>query len=609
MQTIFTLLRRHWRKLLVIAAVLLGGIAYASNSRVRTKAHSAWHAALVWAGLDESSADFSKMFWCPMDPQIKSHKENAVCPICNMALIELESGIVAAPEHLTLTAQQIQQAGVATSPVMRRTLFRSVDTTGRVDYDERELAKITSWIRGKSRIEKLHVSFMGQTVEKGEPLAELYSPELIVAQQEYLSALEASSRLSASSLDDGLMRSAGQKLKHQGLTPQQIDRLATKREVQDRIRIMAQNSGTVTKRHVQEGQYVSEGDVLFEIANLSTLWVFADIYEDEMPLVEVGTPVTLSVSNLPGQSFSGNVTFINPMVRPATRTVPVRIDVDNQNGKLLPGMFARVTIRHLFPAVLAVPDQAVLWSGQRSVVIVKVGEGAFRPSEIRTGQKWLYDDAAQDTVGIGFGEGRIRFHEVLSGLSPGDVVVTSGAFLLNSESQFQSVLTKMLPPDSEQVTLEQVVGEPIATALRQVLNAYFQLSATLAEDKIEEVDRRLGSLSAAVTSLVATARTEGNSQLAVDAQKYERLVSELASGPVQNAGDARTRFGRISHDLTKLLAAHGGKTLFGDELFQFECGMAKVGYERWLWWSPEIHNPYMGQKMLKCGTKLDVLEP
>lgn len=406
-----------------------------------------------------------------------------------------------------------------------------------------------------------------------------------------------------------MLRSAQQKLKYQGLTPSQIDHLATTREIQDRIAITAPVSGTVIKRNVQEGQYVAEGDVLFEITDLSTLWLFADVYEDELPLVKVGTPVELSVSNLPGETFAGKVAFIDPMVRPATRTVPVRIDVDNRDGKLMPGMFARVRIQHEFPETLAVPEDAVLWSGERAVVILKQGDGAFRPTEIRTGQKWLYENGAKQASDLGFGDGKLRYHQVLDGLAAGDEVVTSGAFLLNAESQFQSVLTKMLPPTSQRATLEQVVGEQVASGLRQVLDTYYQLSAALADDKIGEVNQRLAALAAASLSLASTASNEVDGTLSSDAKTFADLMGDLSNSPVQDAIDARTRFGRISHELTKLLTDHGGKTLFGNDLFQFECGMAKVGYERWLWWSPEIHNPYMGQKMLNCGTKLDVLQP
>jgi Cu(I)/Ag(I) efflux system membrane fusion protein len=611
MRTLFSFLRRHWRKAATLVLVIACGGAYIVSPLVREKTHVAWHAALAWAGVGGESVDTGKVFWCPMHPQIKSKKENYVCPICSMALVELEGGIVEAPQHLTLTVQQVQQAGVVTAPVMRRKLYREIDTTGRIDYDERRLAKITSWVRGKSRIDKLHVNYKGIHVEQGQPLVELYSPDLIVAQQEYLSALRTLSGRTAGGFESELLKSARQKLKYQGLSDVQIDELTETKQPKDRIAILAPIHGTVHKRNVQEGQYVTEGEVLFELVDLSQLWVFADIFEEEIPLVKLGLPVEVTAQHLPDQVFHGEIAFIDHMVKPGTRTVQIRVDVANTEHTLKAGMFARVRLRHEWPSVLAVSENTVMWSGQRAVVLVKGGEGTFAPREVQLGRKWLYstDNGATGDRTLGFGEDRVRYHEVLAGLTPGEEVVTAGAFLLNAESQFQNVLAKMLPPKSQRATLEQVVGEPIGSGIRGVLDSYFKLSQSLADDKLDDVSARLAALSKSTKSLAEAASESGDDTLKADTRAFQALVASLSAERPKDAVDARTRFGRISHELTTLLAAHGGKTLFGHELYQFECGMAKVGYERWLWWSPETHNPYMGQKMLKCGTKLDVLEP
>jgi Cu(I)/Ag(I) efflux system membrane fusion protein len=618
MDKLLALLRQHWGKASSLAVLLICGAALLVSPTLRDQAHRAWHGAAAWVGLADTSAGPGKVFWCPMHPQIKSDRENAICPICTMALIELKGGVVDPPENLILTTQQIQQAGVASEPAMRRTLYREIDTTGRIAHDERRYAGISSWISGKSRIDKLHVNFTGEFVRKGAPLVELYSPTLITAQEEYLIALDArvrrAGRSGADRLglgQDTLFEAARQKLIYQGMTLAQIEQLRTTRTPLSRIPIYAPVSGTVIHRHVQEGEYVNEGDWLFHLSDLTQLWLMVDVFEDELPLVEIGGNVEFTVESLPGEKFSGRIAFVEPKVDPKTRSIRVRLDVENPQRKLMPGMYARAVLRRNITAALAVPENAVLWSGQRSVVIVRDGEGTFRPREVELGSRWLYarENTKAKRASLGFGDGSIRYHEVLAGLTPGEIVVTSGAFLLNAESQFQSVLTKMLPPVNERATLEQVLGDPLAGQIRQVLGAYFKLSEALADDQIEQAFARLATLSVASQSLAQSAVDQGAGELARDAQKFAQLTAELAAAPIKDAKDARTRFGRISHDWTTLLARHGGKSLFGKDLYQFECGMAKVGYERWLWWSPETHNPYMGQAMPKCGKKLDVLEP
>ncbi len=392
----------------VLVLILLGGIAggtvaVAGLDRVKASGLSAWRSVLTWAGLERHAGESDTTYWCPMHPQIKRDKPD-ICPICNMALVPLEAGASdRPPTHLTLTVRQVQQAGVVTKPVLPRRLQRTIDTTGRVEIDERRLAKIASWIPGKSRIVDLRINYTGLRVEKGDVMAELYSPELISAQSEYLLASKAQSRMSnrrASTVGNGgLVQSARQKLLYWGMTSDQIDHLAQTGEVLDRVSIEAPIGGTVHRLAVQEGQYVEEGDLLFEVVDLSKLWLIADIYEDELPLVELGQPVAISVRGLPGETFEGNVAFIDHMVQQDSRTVRVRIDLDNAGHRLKPGMYARAQLRKTFDDVLAVPANAVLWSGQRSVVLVRQGEGTFEPREVTLGQEWLYPVSEADRDG------------------------------------------------------------------------------------------------------------------------------------------------------------------------------------------------------------------
>lgn len=605
-------LARHWRKVALVLLTATGAAAVVLVPPLQARASSVWKQALNWAGLVETTPESGTVYWCPMHPQVRRKKPNTPCPVCNMALVELEGGDREPPEHLTLTPRQVQQAGLEYEPVLRRTLHREIKTTGHIDYDERRLARITSWIEGQTRIEKLHINFTGTRVEKGELMAELFNADLIGTQEEYLLAQQSNSQYSEDTAE-----AVRQKLLDQGLTPEQVDRLARTGEVQDHIPISAPLSGTVIQRHVQEGQYVHEGETLFEVADLSHLWLFADVYEEELPLVHEGQQAQIAVRSYPEKTFEGTVSFIDPVVQRETRTVQVRIEIDNEDRLLKPGMYAQVTLRKKLGKKLAVPANAVLRSGEREVVLVRQGEGIFQPREIRTAATWAYPSETGYQPGgrLEFGADRVRYHPVLTGLHPGESVVTSGAFLLNAESQFQSVLTKMLPPERRSATLEQAVGEPIAKGIRNLLDAYYDLTRALAEDKLEDVPKAAGGFQGAARDLADRAGANGQEGLVSEAQRLAQLASGLTGEGPDDLEAARAGYGRISRTLVQFLVKNGGQTLFGEDLFLFRCGMAEVGYEKWLWWSDEIYNPYMGQKprrgqkMLDCGSQLETLQP
>lgn len=606
MRFLGNLLRRHWGMLLMLAAAAIAVAVILTVPVARSGSIALWQRAVTWAGFGTTAGESGTVYWCPMHPQIKRKNANDVCPICNMALVPLEGGGLEAPEELKLTTRQIQQTGISIEPVLRRQLYREIDTTGRIAGDERREAIITSWVRGKSRIEKLYINFTGARVEQGDLMAELYSPDLIVAQQEFLMT-DSTSRLPGLNL----RLSAAQKLRDQGMTDEQIDRLATTREVLERVPVYAPLSGTVLERSVQQGEYVSEGDVLFQIVNLENVWLLADIYEEELPLVELGQSVVISVASFPGETFEGTVSFIDAVVDPQSRTVQVRIEIPNEDRQLKPGMYARAQLHTALRETLAVPENAVLWSGKRRVSIVRQSEGAFQPREIELGRRWLYARQPEYRPGgrIDFGSDVMRYHEVLSGLSPGEEVVTAGAFLLSAESQFQSVLTKMLLPEEQSATLGEAIGEELAQGIRKLLNAYFSLTQSLAADDLEEAHEGFRVLHQAAEELAQRASQQQRPELGVSAGAIAAQAEQAAAEPPADLHEARSRFARISRQTVQLLAENGGQTLFGKDLFLFRCGMSGVGYENWLWWSDEKLNPYMGPKMLTCGSQLDSLQP
>jgi Cu(I)/Ag(I) efflux system membrane fusion protein len=297
-------------------------------------------------------------YFCPMHPSVV-RDEVGSCPICGMPLSRRKKGEQAVlPEGVTARVQlapfRIEQAGIRTAVVDYAPLDETLTTVGTVEFDERRQAHIVSKIRGMARVEKLYVNFTGAEVREGETLAELYSPELYQAIQELLLSRQSmqqrpkmQSALGRSVLGDPseMVRLGEEKLKLWGLTQSQVEEILKQGKSDYRIKIVAPIGGHVVKKNVVEGQYVSEGQSMFEVADLHTVWVKAQVFEDEVGLVHDGQEVVATVEAFPGQVFPGRVAFIQPHLDPATRTVELRYDLDNPGHKLRPGMFATVTLK------------------------------------------------------------------------------------------------------------------------------------------------------------------------------------------------------------------------------------------------------------------------
>lgn len=298
-------------------------------------------------------------YYCPMHPSV-IQAEPGNCPICGMPLSKrakgekgsLPEGVVS---RVQLAPTRVQQAGIRTVSADYEALVQTVTTVGFVDYDERRLARIASRARGLSRVEKLLVNFTGISVERGEPLAELYSPELYQAVQELLLAHRSkqerpqalSSSLGRSLLGNAeeRVRLGTEKLRLWGITQAQIDAILAEGKSDPVLPVLSPLGGVVVKKNVVEGQYVAEGQDMFEVADLTHVWIQAQIYEDQIGLVKVGQTVEAAVPTYPGEVFRGTVAFIDPILSPATRTVNVRYDIENADLRLRPGMFATVTLK------------------------------------------------------------------------------------------------------------------------------------------------------------------------------------------------------------------------------------------------------------------------
>jgi multidrug efflux pump subunit AcrA (membrane-fusion protein) len=324
---------------------------------------------------------------------------------------------------ITVDAATVQKMGVRTAVVTKGPLRRIIRTVGSIDYNETALADVTTKFRGW--IENLFVDSTGKQVHKGEPLFDIYSPDLYSAQNEYVLGLNQGGA-------SGLKASARQKLRLFDISEDQIAELEKSRQPLRALRVDAPIDGIVVEKMAVRGQMVEAGMKLYRLADLSIVWVQSQIYEQDLALLKLGQEADVSLSYLPDRKFRGRVTYIYPTVDEKTRTARVRMEFHNPGLFLKPGMFATVELQaELKPDALLVPDSAVLRSGEKNTVFVAIDDGHFEPRDVLLGAR--ADNNA---------------YEVISGLTEGERVVTSGQFLLDSESQLREAIQKMLKPNA-----------------------------------------------------------------------------------------------------------------------------------------------------------------
>jgi len=369
-------------------------------------------------------------YTCPMHPFIRSDRPGA-CPICGMTLVP-EAGGAAGPfaENATrlglvsMSPTQRVMANVATEKVARREFGTGTVALGKVTWDERRLTKISA--RTGGRVERLHVDFTGTSVRQGEPLLEIYSPDLVASQREYLVALAGVEKFRESPYPDAremsekLLDASRTRLSLWGVTEEQIAELSRTRKPRTVFTVFSPVSGVVTERLVTAGQYVMEGGALYSVADPDPVWIQAEVYESDLRKVSPGAAAAVTTEAYPRRRFAGKVSFVDPFLNPETRTAKVRIELANPGWLLKPDMFVRVDLTGGRGKALAVPESAVLITGQRAVAWVEISGNVFEPREVRVGNR------------------SGGYYEVLSGLSEGETVVSSAGFLIDSENQLRS---------------------------------------------------------------------------------------------------------------------------------------------------------------------------
>jgi Cu(I)/Ag(I) efflux system membrane fusion protein len=359
-----------------------------------------------------------QLYTCTMHPQVISDHPG-VCPICGMELVKKTS--VAPKEGSNNTAGMISisnaqaiLANVSTVKVKKEIMKKDLSAYSYIDFAEENKKMITARFNG--RIDKLFVNKTGDYIHKGQKLFEIYSPDLVQAQNEFLIALGNSQQSGSNNI---LLKSAWKKLELLGITDLQINKLESSREVNLTLTYYSPFSGTVIEKKVEEGMYVNEGSEIYDVADISTVWNTVDVFEKDLGAVKLGSKVSLKLQAYPGESFEGKVSFIYPVINSQTRTVKVRTVFANSSGKLKPQMFGQTIFESNFGSGLVVPDDAIMFTGKSTVVWLKISNGMYEQHNVTVGTK----------VDGGY--------QILSGLKEGDEVAATGGFLLDSESQLK----------------------------------------------------------------------------------------------------------------------------------------------------------------------------
>lgn len=580
---------------------------------------------------------------CSMHPQIRQPNPGQ-CPLCGMdlVLVATDEGDMTGPRVFTTSeaAKEIMQ--VQTSEVRRQFVDREVRLVGKVAFDETRLSYITAWVPG--RLDRLYVDYTGIQVKKGDHMVDLYSPELLTAQDEVRRAAKTVREMKPTAPDvlkqtaQATLMAAKEKLRLWGLTDDQIRSAERREKATDHITIFAPTGGTVVQRMAQEGMYVETGTRIYAIADLAQVWVLLDAYESDLPWLHYGQPVAFTTESYPGEAFEGKISFIDPVLDPKTRTVKVRVNVPNDAGRLKPEMFVHAVVHSqvasgnrvmdpqlagkwispMHPEIikdapgtcdicgmdlvtaedlgyvpatadendmpLVIPVSAPLVTGRRAVVYVEV-PGTDKPTY--EGREVVLGPRAGD------------FFIVDSGLAEGERVVTNGSFKIDSALQIQAKPSMMTTTD------DVVGGAPEAPAafqaqLIRVYEAYLQLQDALADDYYEQAKRTAGDTATQLAAVdMALLHGKAHVQWMQAAADLRKAVESMQAA--EDIDGIRAHLALLSDTLWTAINHVG---IPGEiAVFQAHCPMAFQNQgANWLQSERPIRNPYYGASMLTCGS-------
>ncbi|MFK5958953.1 MAG: efflux RND transporter periplasmic adaptor subunit [Lutibacter sp.] len=587
---------------ILIIGIILGNV-FSGNDTTTTPHNEVEH--------DYVQDPVTKLWTCSMHPQIRMEKPGN-CPICGMELIPLDTSSTSDEKiednEIVLTAEAIELANIQTSIVEKATATKEIRLLGRVKPDERRLFSQVSHIPG--RIERLYVNFTGEKVYKGQKIVRIYSPDLISAQKELFEAIR------SRDIYPQLYTASRNKLKLWKLSDSQINAIEKSGKVQEQIDILSDYSGYVMKRNVELGNYITEGSSLFDIADLNSVWILFEAYEADIPWIQVGNTVDFTINAISGKNFKGKVTYIDPFVSSRTRVAKVRVELKNPGNKLLPEMYANGIIKAKLTNIknaIIIPKSAVLWTGKRAVVYVKVPHDktiSFVYREIILGQD------------MG------NFYIVEKGLKEGEVVATNGVFRIDASAQLIGQKSMMNPTgakgntggmagmdmggdnkdkdtktemsDAEMKKMVMIdkskIDPKFKSQLGEVIDAYINLKDILfngdfaeAKMKAEKVKKSLNNVD--MLLLLGDAHNEWMKGLKVLNMKVTAIIN------AKNIENQRINFAKLGPELGKAIEKFGFQNS-NKPLYLEYCSMKDV---YWLSYDKTIKNPFYGDEMPTCG--------
>ena len=581
---------------LLIAGVLMGWLLFGGSSEEKTE-HN--HDAI---------SDTKQLWTCSMHPQIMQ-PEPGDCPICGMDLIPAESstdGLLA--DQFKLTENAMALANIQTTVVGEEILEgNSIKLSGKIAENEEANSVQVSYFSG--RIERLNVSFTGEEVRKGQLLATIYSPELYAAQQELITAA------SLKESQPALYKAVRNKLKLWKLSENQINQIEETGKVQENVPVYATVSGTVTEKLVEQGDYVKQGQPLLKIANLTTVWANFDVYENQIDRFNNGQEVIVTTNAYIDKVFKGKVDFIDPVLNSKTRTVNLRVVLNNKDGLFKPGMFVTAKIDNVKndnQKVLTIPASAVLWTGERSVVYLKTNpdQPIFEMREVTLGNQ------------IG------NEYEILEGLFVGNEIVTNGTFTVDAAAQLQGKKSMMNKEGDKTMTGHEghlkmddkaskgesdhtnknerlEVPNKFQEQLKVVFNDYINLKDALVKEDSKSATVRATSLLNNLSKIDMKSLSDANAHtrwmsLGKEIKSFATLISQTSDIKLQ-----RNHFKYLSSYIINAVQLFG----INEKVYVEFCPMADNNNGAyWLSKEEKVINPYFGDAMLSCGEVKQIIE-